>query len=186
MLRSFALALCFGFLALPARARLVQSWSYEQLLAAADVVVVAKPVSNQLASDKWTGSHRDDGIFEAVDTGFDVRWVIKGPPDLKTLTVLHFRYGPKTMVMNGALFVHFVVKPISFRAEPLPEDKDARPSGLNISLPAPEYLLFLKKRSDGRMKCVTGQYDAALSCRELGEPPYSMISQSMEEVLDKK
>ena len=39
-----------------------------------------------------------------------------------------------------------------------------------ITMVPPDYLLFLKKRDDGRYEPVTGQMDAAESVREVSRP----------------
>jgi len=47
--------------------------------------------------------------------------------------------------------------------------------GVNEEMSAqPEYLLFLKRRTDGRYEPISGQMDAALSVREVAEPSWTM------------
>src|SRR4051812_31528964 len=98
----------------PSSARLVEVWSYDQYVAASDVVAVIEPLENRPASDPFpsTPSPYHLGDFEASDTLFKVLTVFKAkgtPP--QSLTVLHFNYSKQaTNTTNGGLFMRFQVE----------------------------------------------------------------------------
>ena len=148
----------------PTDARLIEVWSYDQYVAASDLVAVVEPVQNHPASDRFPDapSRYHLGDFEATDTLFKVHTTFKAkgnPP--QSLTVLHFSYSKQaTNTMNGGLFIQFPV-----------ENRTAKSAfGPDARLEGKKYLAFLKKRSDERFEPVRGQYDARLAFRELREP----------------
>lgn len=145
-------------LVLPAHARLLADWPYERLLKDADVVVIAEAMA---AED--TGETTQDNPwkvdFVGVSTKFAVKTVLKGKVEGDTLTVLHYRIKPDVLVRNGPLLVSFRLKGIEVRT---------KTSKMNLG--KPHYLLFLKKRKDGRFEPLSGQIDPVLSVREMYEP----------------
>jgi hypothetical protein len=67
-------------------------------------------------------------------------------------------------IENGPLLVTFRTKGIHLEL-----------AGAPISLGAPEYLLFLKLRKDGRYEPVSGRVDPEFSVRELYTPLPSLL-----------
>src|SRR4051794_28089964 len=93
---------------IPSSARLVEIWSYDQYVAASDVVAIIEPLENRPANDPFPSpSPNHLGDFEATDTLFKVITVFKAkgnPP--QSLTVLHFNYSKQaTNTTNGGLFM---------------------------------------------------------------------------------
>jgi hypothetical protein len=140
--------------------RQVPDWSYKKLFERSDLVVVAKAVSTSEAGKKIKekAPHRD---LQAVLTTFKVVHVIKGKFSEKKLVVVHYRVHPKKelLVANGPHLVEFHAKCLEI----------SYPGG-KTSLPPPDYMLFLKKRKDGRYECVTGQVDPIYSVKQLVQP----------------
>jgi len=162
--------------ATPTKARLIEVWTYNQLVEASDVVVVVEPLENQAAKDTFPDmpARYSVGDFEATDTLFQVHTVLKGGNNpVKALTVLHFSYSKQaTNIMNGGLFISF---PIERRTSQGIDWSSVQSPGTPLA-PAPEfrkqgkvYLAFLKARKDGRFEPVRGQYDSRLAFRELRE-----------------
>jgi hypothetical protein len=150
----------------PSGAHLVEVWSYDQYVAAADLVVVVEPLENQNAKDAFPEAGiYSPGEFEATDTLFKIHATFKtSAKPLKELTVLHFNYS-KRESYGGALFIRFPIERRMLK-------------GIQWSPPAPAeetrkqgkiYLAFLKARKDGRFEPVRGQYDARLAFQELRE-----------------
>jgi hypothetical protein len=132
-----------------AEARVVPAWPYDKLLADADLVVIGRAVSSAdtgetLPDNSW-------GKLLGVETSFQPQAVLKGKLAGNKLTVLHYRLEGKLMPPNGPMLV-------SFRRA-----ADKTKGG-------PDYLLFLKRRADGRYEPVTGQIDPAFSVREMSWP----------------
>ena len=139
-------------------ARPVPAWSYEKLLADADLVVIATPVETKdlkepavLPNVTRAGEDGKPAPVAAIgmDTKFEVQAVFKGQKkELKEFVLYHLRE-PDTQapVVNGPMLVRF-------------DPKEKR-----------RYLLFLKREADGRYASVTGQTDAAIGVKELGSYP---------------
>jgi hypothetical protein len=152
-------ALLAGVVVPDASARPIGILSYEELFKEADLAVIAtatgsKDSGEKVAIDGWGKTE-----FIAVDTTFEVKGTLKGKAPGKNLTVLHFRLKDGVSVPNGPLLVTFRDKPIAL------DLKQAK-----VSLPAPEYLLFLKAPKDPketRYEPVSGRVDPMLSVREL-------------------
>jgi hypothetical protein len=94
-----------------------------------------------------------------VDTTFSVQTVLKGKVEGDMLTVLHYRLEKDVRVDSGPLLVAF------------------RTRGMQVNLRhgqlylgRPSYLLFLKRKNDGRYEMVSGQIDPALAVREMHHP----------------
>jgi hypothetical protein len=104
--------------------------------------------------------------LDGVNTRFRVVAAIKGETPKDGLTVLHYRMGRlkpgKTendqwfAAKSGPNLVTFWVETLRVPV-----------GGSGVKVPAPEYLLYLKKRADGRYEPVSGQYDPNLSVREV-------------------
>ena len=155
-------------------ARVVAWWSYEDLMAKSDLVVIAEPQSATLTADVLEVAGHNSKDYQGLDTRFRIAAQLKGEPPQKDLTLLHFRYSESVGAENGAMFVRFRLQELSFRGEMKKETNPGKapeaPSKVSFSLGKPSYLLFLKRRADGRYEPVTGQYDAVLSCREILAP----------------
>ena len=136
------------------------AWSYEKLVAGADLVVIATPTAARDTKEPAVvpGVSRDgaDGRLApvaavGVETTFKVEAVLKGEAkDLKEFVLYHLREPDaqaNAPVVNGPMLVKFDVK--------------ARR----------KYLLFLKRGADGRYVPVTGQTDPAIGVKDLGTYP---------------
>lgn len=139
-----------------AQGRLLESWPYDRLMKEADVVVIGTAVSSQETGEIWKASPWKKVDFLGVNTVFSVEAILKGKVSEGKLTVLHYRVEPGKKIVNGPLLVSFRTRDISYRT------KTGRGT-----LEKPSYLLFLKKRKDGRYEAVSGQVDPALAVREM-------------------
>src|SRR5438552_17370373 len=102
-----------GFLilaaALLAQAREMRSWSYQELYDQADLVVIAKPISAQDASEKAVLPNIAPNVHVVgLSTQFDISVVIKGDKHLKRCVLRHFRLtNPKEIMINGPMLASF-------------------------------------------------------------------------------
>ncbi len=140
-----------------AEARLLESWSHKRLMKEADLVVIARAKSTADADDRLKDNPWE-ATFLGQTTTLEVKAVLKGKAG-DTIKVLHYKLEDGVQLINGPLLVTFRTKPLrvvtkEFKAE----------------LGAPEYLLFLKARKDGRYEPVSGRIDPALSVREMYQP----------------
>jgi hypothetical protein len=136
-------------------ARLLESWPYNKLLKASDLVVIAKATAIKDSTEtKVIDSWKVKLI--GVNTSFTVRAVLKGKHKGDDLTVLHYRLEEGVALMNGPSLVSFRTGGMSVRT------RKGR-AGWKES----QYLLFLRKRSDGRFEPVSGPIDPELSVREV-------------------
>jgi hypothetical protein len=143
---------------------LIPDWTYEKLLATADLVVIAEPLTTRDTKDalEWPGHKPTD--FIGQDTEFQVRHVLKGNLKIAKFSMLHFRHSGRVMESNGATFVRFQLQERVFTGDIRDGDEVSKGS---VAEGKPDYLLFLKLRPDGRYEAVSGQYDSALSCRKI-------------------
>ena len=131
----------------PAHARNIAQWSYEELFAKSDFVVIAEPVSK--TRDTRERSILTYNISPGVDvigvnTEFESLLVIEGT-SRKKFILHHYRLAPFDGVMlNGPGLVSF----------------DPR------SVPQP-FLMFLVRESDGRFAPVGHQTDLSTSVQQL-------------------
>ena len=140
-----------------ALARELENWSYERLFEESDLVAIVLTVKSEDSADR-TKDNPWKIEFTGVNTKFDVLHVLKGKPQSK-LTVLHYKTDER--IENGPLFVSFRVKGQQFTLK----------DGTKVETAGPAtYLLFLKKRGDGRFEPTSGHTDPALSARELTVP----------------
>lgn len=123
-----------------AQARLMRTWTYQELFDQADLVVIAKPVAMQDTSEQAVLPNiAPDVHVVGLSTGFDVRAVMKGDKSIKKFVLHHYRLAnPKELMMNGPCLASFDPKEYS------------------------RFLLFLHRESDGRYSPVSGQTDPAL------------------------
>jgi hypothetical protein len=154
-----------GFSLCPAgaSARLLEKWPYERLFKDTDLVVIATAVSTEKSGDSFTDD-RWPLEFIGLNTTFEANHVLKGKLPGKSIKVLHYKFGapwkkggkvPDIIeIIDGPLFVGFRT------------NKPAKAFGP----PTPQYMLFLKRRKDGRFEPVSGKIDPQLSVRELVLP----------------
>jgi len=130
-----------GFLiltaALLAQARKMRSWSYQEVYDQADLVVIAKPISTQDASEKAVLPNISPDVHVVgLSTEFAISVVMKGDKSLKKCVLHHYRLtNPKEMMINGPMLASFDPKQ------------------------QPRFLLFLHQEADGRYAPVSGQTD---------------------------
>ena len=141
--------------------RPLESWPFEKLFDQADLVVIAAAVSTDYPTEEvglFQNANEND-FLEPVVTRLTVQVVLKGIGEKnQILDFVHPRYKLPAMIPgNGPSLINFDEIP-----EGLPPD--------DLWYDGPWYMLFLKKRSDGRYEAVSGQFDPALSIREVGIP----------------
>jgi hypothetical protein len=154
--------------AAPAWARPLEGWSYERLFKEADVVVLARPESVADVDVKPKDARMREGFLGRVTT-FSVVNAIKGEVKGKTIDVLHFRMKEGLASADGPLLIQFRTKPVRIEGKSGGDGKRAA-TAFAMELAPPDYLLFLKRGENGRLEPVSGQYDPALSVREVSPP----------------
>jgi len=133
-----------GFLilaaALLAQAREMRSWTYQELYDQADLVVIAKPISTQDASEKAVLPNISPDVHVVgLSTEFAISVVMKGDKSLKKCVLHHYRLtNPKEMRNNGPMLASFDLKQHT------------------------RFLLFLHQKADGRYAPVSGQTDPTM------------------------
>jgi hypothetical protein len=153
-----AFALLALALAAAAEARPIGSWPYDELVKHADVVVLTRLISSSDSGDTTALGNWTDIKFVGVNTKFTVAAVLKGEGVGKELTLLHYRQPAGSQpIINGPMLAAF----------PFGERKSKVVSGPVDRENEPLYLLFLKRRADGRFEPVTRQVDSDLSVREV-------------------
>jgi hypothetical protein len=159
-------AVCLLVLCIPGSSRLVQLWQYDRLTSTAKLVIIGSPGKTTPTKEKYEGNHPWPFEIVGVETRVTVLAVLKGREKKKTITLFHFQAGPlkkefrdkggPTPVIDDPDF-------LSFRTEPLVVKTEKG----KVTLPPPDYLLFLRRRKDGRYEAITGPLDATQSVREL-------------------
>jgi hypothetical protein len=142
----------------PAAARRIPSWPYDKLFREADLVVLARPVSSA-DSGEVTRDNPWKAEFVGVNTQFVTKAVLKGQLKGDRLTVLHYRLRKGVLVEDGPRLISFRLRDLMITT------KTAK-----VGLGRPDYLLFLKRRGDGRYEPVSGPVDPEESVREVGLP----------------
>lgn len=106
----------------------------------ADLVVIAKPVITTNTTEKATLPGISPNIpVIGNETRFEVRLVLKGDKNLKTIVLHHYQLAnPNQPLLNGPMLAEFDPKQHY------------------------SFLLFLRRDTDGRYSPVTGQTDPAL------------------------
>jgi hypothetical protein len=126
--------------ALLAQARVMRSWTYQELYDKADLVVIANPTSVEDTAEQTVlpGIAPDINVV-GRSAHFDISVVMKGDQGLKKLVLHHYWWAyPAKLAMNGPTLAQF--DPTENR----------------------RYLLFLQRESDGRYAPVSGQIDPAM------------------------
>ncbi len=152
--------------------RLVENWPYERLNKEADLIVIATAVATKDTSDTFI-DERWPLEFVGVNTTCEVLNTITGQISGKGIVVLHFKFGKvhnRAMVRKDQI-IEIIDGPsfVSFRTTPARIAIDS----VETENHKVEYLLFLKKRKDGRYEPVSGRIDPNLSVRELFMPIFS-------------
>jgi hypothetical protein len=167
--KHFALFLFVLAVVSTANGRIFQSWTFEELLNASDLVAIIEPVSAEYVKDDYPGGLYGRALtdFQGINTTFKVHAVLKGHAETeRPLIVRHFTYSQNvTLIFNGARFAHFIPGPLQFRKETLKDQEVV--GGFTVYQEIPFWLAFLKKIDDGRFEAVTDPYDAVDSFREL-------------------
>ena len=140
-MKTITIAILILATTLLAQARLVSSWTYQQLFDQADLVVIAKPVATQDTSEQSVLPNiAPDVHVVGLSTDFDVSVVMKGDKGTKKFVLHHYRLtNPKELMLNGPNLASFDPKAYS------------------------RFLLFLHRESDGRYSPVCGQTDPAIN-----------------------
>ena len=140
--KSFAVLLTVGLASL-AQARELESQSYQELYAKADLVVIAKPISTKDTTEQAVLPKIGPPLqVVGLSTEFDIALVMKGDKSLKKLVLHHYRLADPDAEMkmaNGPMLASF----------------DPTQGAC--------FLLFLHREADGRYAPVSGQTDPA-SC----------------------
>jgi hypothetical protein len=125
----------------------IETWPYEKLVKQSELIIIARATS---VRDAKPGDSVVPGrdYLVGVITAFRVDCVLKGEYTQKELEVVHFRYKEGARIQNGPFLVSFKAKPIDPKTDIAEE--------LPALMKDPEYLIFLRKRSDGRWECVSG------------------------------
>lgn len=153
-----------------ASARLLESWPYDKLFKEADVIVIAKALTaEEAAADSFVDDRWPLRLI-GINTTFEVVHVIKGKAARNKVQVLHFKFGESIhkgkeveAVFDGPSLVEFRGKELTVKTE----------KNGTLHLPAPQYMLFLRARKDGRYEPVSGRIDPVMSVRELFDPSHS-------------
>jgi hypothetical protein len=142
-----------------ASARALPYWPYEKLFKEADLVVIAEATAVADSGEKTKlGGWNAECI--GMNTTFTPKHVLKGTLKADTFRVLHYRVGGEVLIDNGPTLVSFATRKIHL----------LRGKVGKAGVAKPHYLLFLKKRADGRFEAVSGQVDPSLSVREMYAP----------------
>jgi hypothetical protein len=158
-MRRWAVAIALAAIGVgTAAARLIPSWPYDKLFREADLVVLARPVSSADSGEVASpGGWKVE--FLGVNTKFEAKAVLKGKLEGGRLTVLHHRLPDGISIKDGPWLVSFRLRGLAVETK-----------AMKAILPRPDYLLFLKRRADGRYEPVSGPVDPELSVREVMPP----------------
>lgn len=139
-------------------AREIDLWPYDRLENEADLIVVGTAEKSEDSGDV-VHAQLWQTDFVGVNTTFKIVGVIDGRFRESELTVYTLRQPEDKILMDGPMTVKF-------------ETRSTVP-GLSTRISrqsVPEYLLFLKRRKDGRYEPVSGPLDALHSVREMHLP----------------
>lgn len=149
----------------PNTARIIQPILYRDAMKKADFVVIASAFQTKDTNDRFTLKKVfiNDDLTEFIndnlnfnligqETKFQTAVVLKGEKKTKEFTLLHFRMKPGAGLMNGPSLVKFRL-----------QKKEDINSEIDFGY---KYMLFLKKRKDGRYEPL-GNIDSALVIQKL-------------------
>ena len=144
----------------PLHARFVRDWSFEDLVKASDLVVIAEPITNSNNSDQDEASPKD---VQGVSTTFKTLGCLKGTPGKDTVVVKHFIEKSKTRSNAGGL-INFLIGPISLKVT---FQRKGEAGEQSSEILKPKWLLFLAAGPDGSYRPVSGQHDPEYSFHEI-------------------
>lgn len=153
--------ICLGA-ATSSHARLIEDWSYDRLLNTADVVVIATVIGNK----EWTEPIELPLFADALEgrlATFKVEAALKGKNPGDKIELIHCRLKEDVSVENGPLLAEFRQKGRLLHIEAVDGVRGKRTE----QEATPQYILFLKARTDGRFEPVAGQVDSSLSVRQV-------------------
>lgn len=170
------LSLVFTAIPQSAFARRIDNWSFERLFRESDLVVIVQPIKSEDTVDR-TKDNPWKIEFTGVNTAFNVLHALKGKTKASQATVLHYK--TDKLIENGPLHILFRTKGLSYTIKK--EGRDV----MKVADGGPAtYLLFLKKRKDGRFEPVSGHTDSELSAKEV-MAPRSGLNESLKEKIEK-
>ena len=121
-------------------ARITKAWTYQELFEAAEFVVIAKAVSTRDTDERTVlGDVEPPVSVIGLVTEFETRVILKGPPDITTFKLHHYRHSSP----DGDLWVN-------------------APNFVRPARHGERYLLFLTKERDGQYAPAGGQIDPAM------------------------
>jgi hypothetical protein len=127
-------------LAAPLTGRLVKEWTFQEMFAQSDLVVIGTPVATVQTAEHTTLPDLSPSVAVlGLNTEFQARLVLKGDQKMKKFVLHHYKLEHEESMINGPELVRF-----------------------DSQIWGPHYLLFLAKEHDGRYAPVTGQTDPAL------------------------
>jgi hypothetical protein len=147
---------------------------YKTLTRAADVILIGKlqetlPQPDADYRDSTVKSiEANNDVLLSTKSQFEVRAILKGDVGKDRVAVAHLTWKPNVVVLDGTSFVTFhktvripwlVNVNIEGKSPVISGDKSVQ---TNFT---PEYLLFLKRRSDGLFEPASGQRNALASVR---------------------
>jgi hypothetical protein len=145
-------------IAVQLQGREIVFWPYERLEKEADLIVIG-PAEKSEDSGEFVPGSLWNVDFVGVNTTIKVTGVLKGRLKEKQLTIFHLRIPDGMTLKEGP-------STLTFRTGVLP----IKSPGTVTSLARPEYLMFLKKRDDGRFEPISGPLESAHSFREVYLP----------------
>ncbi len=145
-------------LSAPAYARHIQTWNYDQLNKASDVVVVATVASTDDWDDPADMPQLGEVVFKGQLTSIIIQGVLKGGVTEKQLELVHY-----TVTANGRKNPGPGLKSHVTSRAYVADLQKVGPRRVGEERGTPHYLLFLKRRDDGKFEPVSGQVDSANS-----------------------
>lgn len=147
-----------------ALADLRKNWTYKDLNKESDIIIIATPIKTvDLREDGNLLKERGLDIeICKLSTTFSVKASIKGVVEPESeITIIHYKVKKvNELVVEGSPnYVEFRFNTIS-----LTKGKEKK------IVPAPDYLLYLKKHKDGHYVPVSGDYDSSNSVFEVTKP----------------
>lgn len=143
-MKALIFALAFLTIPLAVSARIIKTWSYQEMQDKADLVVIA--ALTDIKDTKESIVIWKPVTAVGVEANFKILGMFKGGKDIQTLVLHHYRLtDPGSGILDGPNYCDFDIKRDRYHA----------------------YLLFLVREPDGRYSSVTGQYDAAFGVQEV-------------------
>jgi len=143
---------CLSFAGNGTTTRLREFWPISLSFAKADVVMIVKATATRDAKQgEAIPPKGQERYLSGVVTSFKVEQLIKGEEKRNCIELVHFKNTPVgATVGNGPCLVNFkIYKPLVINGTIV----------ITSGNEEPVYMLFLKKRSDGRFEPVSGQID---------------------------